>query len=105
MDKEKNSTSSTDKRHYWNKSPFVIYNEEFVTLEGDIKCGCLHLESNVYGEDYDSEKHYTFSEEDTEKLFSIMSLDEFIEACRKGHLMWLEDFLEENDIHPGTCCF
>lgn len=53
-----------------NKDSFVIYSEENVTLEGDVKEGCLHLEFCVYGEDYDSEKHYSFSKEDTEKLFS-----------------------------------
>lgn len=88
-----------------NMDTFVIYSEGNSTLEGDIKEGRLHLESCVYGEDYDSEKHYTFSKEDTDKLFSLMSLSDFIKACQEGHLMWLEDYLEENDIHPGTCCF
>ncbi len=87
------------------KNSFVIYEEENVTLKGDIKNGRLHLESNVYGEDYDSEKHYSFSKEDTERLFSLLPLDDFIIECRKGHLMWLEDYLKENDIHPKTFCY
>ena len=88
-----------------DKDTFVIYSEENITLEGDIKNGCLHLESCVYGEDYDSEKHYTFTKEDTDLLFSILSYEEFIASCRKGHLLWLEDFLESHGIHPATVCF
>ena len=83
---------------------FVVYNEQNVTLSGSIKDGCLHLESNVYG-DYDSEKYYDFTAEDTRKLFSIMGFDEFIKSCQEGHLMWMEQFLKNNDIHPNTFCF
>ena len=83
---------------------FVVYNEQYVTLSGSILNGCLRLESNVYGEDYDSEKHYDFTSEDTKRLFSLMTFDAFIESCRKGHLMWMEQFLEDNDIHPKTFC-
>ncbi len=88
-----------------DKDTFIIYNEENVILEGDIKNGCLHLESCVYGEDYDSEKHYTFTKEDTAQLFSVLSYDEFLASCRSGHLLWLEDFLESNGIHPSIACF
>ncbi len=84
---------------------FVIYADENVTLVGSVKNGCLHLESFVYGEDYDSEKHYDFTEADTGKLFSVMNFDSFIESCREGHLMWMEQFLEDNDIHPKTFCY
>ncbi len=84
---------------------FVIYNEKNVTLSGSIVNGCLHLESSVYGEEYDSEKHYDFTKEDTRKLFSMITFDSFIDSCRKGHLMWLEQFIEDNDIHPKTIGF
>ncbi len=83
---------------------FVIYNEEYVTLSGFIKNGCLSLESNVYGKEYDSEKHYSFTQEDTRKLFSIITFESFLESCKKEHLMWLELFLEDNDIHPKIIC-
>jgi hypothetical protein len=81
---------------------FTVYNEENISLHGDIKAGCLHLCSCVYGEDYDSEKNYDLSKEDTDKLFRIMSLDEFIKNCREDKLHWMENFFEKNDIHPKT---
>ena len=71
------------------------------TLVGIIK----KLVSCVYGEEYDSEKYYDFSLEETRKLFDIISLEEFIKSCREGHIMWMEHFLEDNDIHPKTFCY
>ncbi len=88
-----------------NRDKFIIYSEKNIFLEGEIKDGCLHLESCVYGDEYDSEKHYVFDNTDTDKLFSLLSFEEFLESCRKGRLMWLEDYLEKNDIHPRTSCF
>ncbi len=84
---------------------FVVYNERNVALSGSIINGCLHMESYVYGDDYDSEKHYDFTMEDTKKLFSLITFDSFVESCDKGHLIWMEQFLEENDIHPNSFCF
>ncbi len=84
---------------------FVIYNEQNVTLNGSITNGCLHLESCVYGEDYDSEKYYDFTAEDTKKLFSIMKFDDFLSSCREGHLIWMEQFLKDNGIQPKTFCY
>lgn len=52
---------------------FVIYSEQYCSLKGQIRDGQLFLESNVYGDDYDSEQHIEFTAEDTEKLFSLMS--------------------------------
>lgn len=63
--------------------------EQNVMLFGSITNGCLHLESCVYGEVYDSEKYYDFTAEDTRKLFSIIKFNDFIASCREGHLMWL----------------
>ena len=88
-----------------NRKEFIIYKAGDVTLAGDIRGGCLHLESCIYGDDYDSEMEYSFSKEDTEKLFSLLAFDDFIKACREGHLMWLSAFLDENDIHPKKFCF
>lgn len=84
---------------------FNIYNEQYVHLGGDITDGSLHLESEVYGEDYDSEKHYTFSKEETEKLFSIISLEDFIELCRKEHLIGMEQFLADHHVEYGSFVF
>lgn len=81
-----------------------IYSSGGSNLRGTITNGCLHLTSEIWGDDFDSEKHYVFTEEDTNKLFSIMELDEFVEACKKGHVLWLEHFLHENDIdYSGAC--
>ncbi len=84
---------------------FTIYNEEYATLHGNIDEGCLHLVSNVYGEEYDSEKFYDFSAEDTERLFSIIGFTEFVEKCKTNDIGWMEKFLENNEIKPKTCCF
>ncbi len=84
---------------------FTVYKMKNIVLVGSIKQGCLHLESYVYGDDFDSEKYYDFSAEDTEKLFSLKPFDLFIENLRQGRLHWMEQFLENNEIHPKTCCF
>ena len=84
---------------------FTVYWENGVFLGGEIKEGRLSLESQVLGEEYDSEKQYSFSEEDTKRLFSIIEFNAFIDSCRSGRLIWLEQFLEDNDIHPETFCY
>lgn len=84
---------------------FVVYNVGDVSLSGTIRNGCLHLESFVYGDEYDSEKYYDFTAEDTKKLFALMDFDSFIDSCRKGNLIWMEKFLNENNIHPHTYGF
>ena len=88
-----------------DKSDFTIYKEENISLDGKIENGCLHLESAVYGDDYDSEKYYDFTKEDTDRLFSLISFEDFLKKCREGHLMWMEDFLERNNISPKTFCY
>ncbi len=64
--------------------------------------GSLELTSEVYGDDDhpDSEKHYVFSKEQTDKLFSMISLEDLIESCQRGRLFWLEAFLRRNGIRP-----
>ncbi len=63
--------------------------------------GCLHLDSEVWGE-YDSECHYSFSKEETDRLFSIISLEDFIKLCQEQHLRGMEQFLMANRIKYGT---
>ncbi|MDO5439779.1 MAG: hypothetical protein Q4F09_07145 [Erysipelotrichaceae bacterium] len=77
---------------------FDIYDERYVSLSGSIENGCLKLTSLVFGEDYDSEKNYSFSRKGTDKLFSLVSLEEFKNICRSGHLLGMEKFLTDNDI-------
>ena len=81
---------------------FVIYSEKYVSLTGKIADGCLSLESNAYGDDHDSEKHYEFSEEETEKLFKLISIDDFVKLCQKEHLLGMEKFLKDNSIEYRT---
>ena len=86
---------------------FVCYSERYVFLGGTIEGGCLRMESDIAGDDQypDSEKIYSFSKEETEKLFSIISVDDFVKLCREKHLMGMEEFLEENDITYSSFCF
>lgn len=77
---------------------FSCYGDRNIYLGGTIKNGCLNLESVVYGDDFESEKHYLFSKETTEKLFSILTLESFIEMCKSVPLLEIEKFFEENDI-------
>ncbi len=90
-----------------NDCKFTIYNEQYVSLKGTIGDGRLELTSHVYGDEIypDSEEHYAFSQEQTEKLFSLISLEDFIDSCRSGHLLWLSQFLEEHEITPKVWVF
>lgn len=83
---------------------FNIYSESNLSLSGEICEGCLHLTSEVWGS-YDSEQHIDFSEDDTEKLFSLISLDEFITLCQKEHLIGLNKFLNDNGIKRSSFTF
>ena len=86
-----------------NKS-FTIYSEQYVYCCGEIVNGKLEITSDVYG-DYDSELIYSLSRMDTEKLFSNMTLDEFIERVRADHISGLDNIFQELDIHPNKMCF
>lgn len=82
---------------------FDIYNERHVHLNGYItEDGCLRLDSDVYGPDYDSERHYDFTKEETDRLFSIISLEDFIALCQEQHLIGMEKFLTDHHITYGT---
>ncbi len=84
---------------------FVIYKEKDISLSGQIAGGCLSLDSEVHGDDFDSEKHYSFTREQTELLFEIISLDDFLKLCREKHLLGMEGFLSEHDLKPLTNTF
>ena len=79
---------------------FVMYSDRYVYLGGSLKDGVLKLESEVYGGDdfYDSEGHYTLSGESTEKLLSLISLDDFIALGKEKHLNGVLEFLIDKKI-------
>ena len=81
---------------------FTIYNEMYTVLRGCISNDRLSLESYVYGEDYDSEKHYDFNRYETLKLFNKISFDDFIKLCQDKRLIGLEEFLKENNIYYNS---
>jgi len=81
---------------------FVIYRDRNVFLGGKIEDGQLKLESMVYGDDYDSEQHLEFTADDTFKIFSLMSFEEFVVFLQENHLRGFNDFLIENGIIPKT---
>ncbi|MBR5427064.1 MAG: hypothetical protein IK118_01840 [Clostridia bacterium] len=83
---------------------FSIYQEEHSSFFGSIIDGRLSLEYDLDGDGSypDTEEHFSFTKEDTAKLFSIISPDDFIELCRSQHPSGMKCFLEEYDIHPET---
>ncbi len=87
-----------------NNEYFEICNENYRYLSGKLSDGCLHLKSEVWGDDYDSEKHYDLSREETDILFRAMSLDDFLDECAKEGLEWMEDFFKDIGINPRTVC-
>ena len=88
------------KEHEMENRSFVMYSERYAYLGGELRDGILKLESEVYGGDdfYDSEGHYTLSKESTEKLLSLISLDDFIALGKKEHLDGVLGFLIDNKI-------
>lgn len=80
---------------------FTAYADKNVYNGGRIRDGKLHLESEVYGEDgYHSESHKIYSREDTLRLFSVISWDEFVKLQKKDDEGKLTKILNELDIHP-----
>lgn len=79
----------------------TVYCNEAAYLGYEVKNGCLQIESEVHGE-HESEKHYLFSVEDSEKIFTLMTQAQFEDLCKTKNVKGLEAFLEENDIHPKT---
>jgi hypothetical protein len=76
---------------------FVLYSNAGASLTGEIAGGCLRLYSEVYGE-YDSEVHYALSKDATDKLFSLMSFEEFVDLCQEHGVWGFQRFLGENSI-------
>lgn len=67
-------------------------------LDIKIENGQLEFYSEVWG-DYDSEAFYVLSKADTDKLFSIVSLDEFIDICRqKNSVLGIKKYLDSIGI-------
>ncbi|MGN0671956.1 MAG: HD domain-containing protein [Anaerovoracaceae bacterium] len=77
---------------------FTVYSERYISLYGKIKNGCMSLISEVEGDDYSSLKRYSFSLDETYRLLSVISLEDFFEVCREGHLEGMELFLRKNSI-------
>ena len=79
---------------------FVIYSHRYVYLGGSIEKGCLKIDSEVYGGDdyWDSEQHVTLTKKETDKLFSICSLEELIELGRSERYGGLLSFLDRIGI-------
>ena len=86
---------------------FVIYADRYVYLGGSIENGCLRLESEIDGgEDFiDSEQYVFLSREETDKLFSICSLDELIELGRREDYGGLVGYLIKNGIEFSVTGF
>ncbi len=80
---------------------FEVYRELSCSLNGEIRDGCLHLASEVWGA-YDSEQYINFDKENTDKLFSLISLDDFVMLCKKEHLIGLNKYLDANGIDRKT---
>lgn len=53
---------------------FVIYKGSGSYLGGEISNGALKLDSEIYGDDFDSEQHLEFSVEDTKNCLSLCLL-------------------------------
>lgn len=78
-----------------------MYFGSSVYLGGEITDGVLTVESEVYGDDdgyYDSERYYTLTKESTEKLFSLVTVEEFEEIGRVCNLTGLLRFLDRHEI-------
>ncbi len=79
-----------------------IYHERSNYFSGEIKGGSLHLTSEVWGDDYESEQHIDFTKEQTEQLFSLITLEGFVNLCRKERLKGMWKFLEKHGIRPAS---
>lgn len=78
-----------------------IYARDNVYLDAIIEDDVLTIVSNVFGK-YDSEMTYSFSKEQTERLFKLISFEDFIITLREKDTEWMEEFLKENNIKPAT---
>lgn len=76
----------------------VIYQTNVSHMIARFTDGSLDIESTIYGNDdfWESEKHYVFNKQQTEKLLSIISIEELCKKCKSA--MWLEQFLEKHNL-------
>ena len=81
---------------------FSIKSGSCVSRYGEIKDGEMHLTSEVYGDDFDSEQHISFSKADTKRILSMMTLDEFCDFYGKVGTLGLNDFIREHKLKPKT---
>lgn len=84
---------------------FHIVHKEYESRWGDIENGCLHVEANTYFEDYAPERQWFLTKEDTDKLFSIMTLEEFIKFASAANWEEIEDMFEKHGIEPEIFIF
>ena len=80
-----------------------MYADGYTYLGGKICNGVLELTSGVYGDDDfpGSERHYKFTREETAKLFSIVSVEEFERLSTSVNAM--EEFLDTHGIRYESC--
>ncbi len=76
---------------------FVIYSDSGVYLGGDLRNGCLSLESEVYGY-IDSEAHFTLDKENTQKLMYGLALDTLIAIGKEQRSSGIIDLLKKYGI-------
>lgn len=86
---------------------FTIYKDRCVYDGGGIKDDCLYIDSEISGADDfpDSERHYRLSKEETAKLLSTITLDQFIELCKSKGLTGMEEYFNTNSITYDLDCF
>ena len=84
---------------------FSIKSEKNYSFYGNITQGEIHLTSTVRGDDWDSEKLYTFSKEDTAYILSLMSIEEFRDFCAEKDVEGLDEFIKEHHLNPNIGIF
>lgn len=76
---------------------FTIINEGDIYIGGNIWRGALGITSEVDGP-YTSEMGYNLTKEETDKLFSIISLEDFIKMVHDGGCMEMTEFFDKHQI-------
>lgn len=77
---------------------FVVYSGDAGCMTAYVKDEKLMIESEVYGEDDDSELIYRFSKKDTKKIFAKMTLEELTDHLRETHTFGLEKLMDDLGI-------
>lgn len=79
-----------------------VYERRPVYLHAIIKDDELTIVSNVFGEHFESEKTYSFTKDQTDRLFKLMKFEDFIKTLREKDIEWMEEYLKEVNIKPAT---